>query len=325
MSLRWLAALVIACAVAVGALCAAAAGKPPAAPAARTETTGFLTVTSMSDPQGTVRVRLPADMAAGDTITGTVVVEPAGGSDAQRAANESILNGYVVEAGANKAQVAQRVITFVVPSTATLAALVLRRANGAVAGRADVPVRARPNPVTHPALPGDFKLPQVAVAGQPFAIAGPFSGDAAHTALAIGGRSAEIVAESPRTLVAVPPANAVGPSSMQLNESGIAAAAACNVLSLGLSASSTRLAKGAHATVHVTVGGLSGIRLPVYVRLVNATPAVVSLGGGQTQVLTIQPNEVRSDGTYLTDRDVTGLSAGTFSLNATLDAQLPRL
>ncbi len=115
----------------------------------------------------------------------------------------------------------------------------------------------------------------------------------------------------------------VGPSTMQLSESGVAAAAACNVISLSLSASATRLAKGAHATVHVTVGGLAGIRQPVYVRLVNATPAIVSFAGGQTQVLIISPSEVRSDGTYVADRDVTGLTAGTFSLNATLDDQHP--
>ncbi|HEY6236971.1 MAG TPA: hypothetical protein VIW69_17850, partial [Candidatus Elarobacter sp.] len=74
-------------------------------------------------------------MAAGDTITGTVVAEPAGGSDVQRAANETVLNGYVVDAGANKAQVARRAITFVNPATATFTPLVLRRGNGSIAGR----------------------------------------------------------------------------------------------------------------------------------------------------------------------------------------------
>jgi len=322
MSSRWLAAVVIACAIDVGVLCAAAAGKPSSAPPApRTETTGHLTVTSISVPEGTLRVRLPDDMAAGDTITGTVVAEPAGGSDAQRAANETVLNGYVVDAGASKAPVGRRVVTFVVPATATFAVLVLRRGNGGVEGRADIPVRAPQNPFARQALPSDFKVPQFAVTGQPFAIAGPFSGDVAHSTLAIGGRPAEIIAESPRTLVAAPPPNVAGPTNMQLNENGVAAAAPCNVLSLGLSAPSTRLAKGERTTVQVAIGGLAGIRQPVYVRLVNATPGVVLLAGGQTQVLTIQPADVRPDGTYVAARGLTGLGPGSFSLNATLDDQ----
>lgn len=326
MSSRWLAAVVIACAFDVGVVCIDAAGKTPsAASAPRTETAGHLIVTSISVTEGTVRVRLPDDISAGDTITGTVVEEPAGGSDAQRAANETVLNGYVVDTGASKAPVGRRVITFIVPATATSAGLLLRRSNGGVAGRAAVPVHAPRTPIARQVLPSDFTFPQIAAAGQTFAIAGPFSGDAARSALAIGGRPAEIIAESPRTLVAVPPPNIAGSTNMQLTENGVVATAPCNVISLNLSAPSTRLAKGERTALQVAIGGLAGIRQPVSVRLVNATPGVVSLAGGQTQVLTIQPADVRADGTYVMGRGLTGLGPGSFSLNATLDDQHPLL
>ena len=306
MSSRWLAAFVIACVVDVGVLCVASAGKPSGAPPVlRPETTGSLVVTPVSVPEGALRIYLPADIAAGDTISGTVVAEPAGGSDAQRAANQTVLNGYVVDTGANKAQVARHTFLFVVPASATFTPLVVRRGNGSIAGRTDVPVRLQQTPFARNALPSDFKFPQVAVAGQPFTIAGPFSGDFAHGTLVIGGRPAERIAESPRMLVAAPPANAVGPTSMQLTENVVAAAAPCNVISLGLSASSTRLSRGEHATVHVAIAGLSGIRQPVYLRLLNTTPAVVTLAGGQTQMLTIAPGSASCGPTARTSRTVT--------------------
>src|ERR1039457_575051 len=55
-----------------------------------------------STNQGTVTVNLPDDMAAGDTVTGTVVVAPAGATDADRQRNADELQGTVVEVGQQK-------------------------------------------------------------------------------------------------------------------------------------------------------------------------------------------------------------------------------
>src|SRR5215470_20128516 len=46
-----------------------------------------LCTASFTTPQGIIRVNLPDDMAAGDTISGTVTTEPTGQNDAERAQN----------------------------------------------------------------------------------------------------------------------------------------------------------------------------------------------------------------------------------------------
>jgi hypothetical protein len=56
-------------------------------------------------------------------------------------------------------------------------------------------------------------------------------------------------------------------------------------------------------------------------RIYNATPDLVSLAGGQTQVLTIRPADVTENRTYGADRGMTVLRAGAFSLYAMLDDQ----
>ena len=296
-------------------------GKGAALPPPHTETTANLSVTSVSVPEGTLRVRLPDDMAAGDTISGTVVEEPAGNTDAERSKNAATLDGYVVDVVGKKADVAGRVITFVVPAAATAATLVVRHRNGTVAGRVDVPVRTQQNPFSRTPVPSDFHFPQVTAAGQPFPISGPFDGNTANTTLGVGGRPAELIAESPRKLVAAPPPNVSGPTSMQLKQGGVTAAAPVNVLKISLSAPKTSLVKGERTTLHITVSGLEGIRQPIPLQLVNTSPDTVQLAGGQTQLLTIVPGNLGPDRTYTADRDMTGVRAGKFTISAEIAEQ----
>jgi hypothetical protein len=319
MIVRRLCAITIACIVVTGSAGGRTSWRAAAQPAPRTESTSSVRVTPLSVPQGTLRVYLPDDMAAGDTISGTVVAEPAGRTDAERNANTAVLNGYVVDVGTKNAGVAQRAFTFVVPATAAAVALVLREPKGKTVARQSIPVRPPQPPFARAIRPQDFHFPQVVAAGQPFPVAGPFSGDAAKSTLALGGQPADIIAESPRTLVAAAPANVSGPTSIQLNEGGVTATAPCRVLALKLTAPKTNLTKGEHTTLHVLVSGLDGLRQPIPVQLVNSTPGVVSLAGGQTQVLTIAPGDVHPDRTYTAERDVTSLRPGGFTISAAID------
>src|SRR5262249_13736661 len=56
-----------------------------------------LVVTTFDTPQGKIKVNLTDDIAAGDTISGTVEVEPKGNNDAERGQNQSELNGQVID------------------------------------------------------------------------------------------------------------------------------------------------------------------------------------------------------------------------------------
>ncbi len=332
MSQRWLAVFLISCiagSVAVAGSGAAQSSGPPAGRPAGAAP--GMTSTPFSVPAGTIRVNLPDDMAAGDTISGTVIAEPAGRTDAERSANASVLQGYVVDAGLRKANGGMHralatplvVLTFSVPDTASTMQLILRDARGKAVGRVTLSAHAQqPRPGTSP-QPQDFRFPEVVVAGQPLAIHGPFDGDLANTTLTIGGQPAEMLAESPRKLAVAPAPNVSGPSEYRLTENRLAVIAPCSVISLKLSAPKTSLMRGERVSVHIAIGGLAGIRTPVSVKLVNATPQVVTLAGGALQVLTVRPDDVAPGGTYATDRDVTGLGSGAFSIYAELDDRNP--
>ena len=67
---------------------------------------GLYTV-KFDTPSGQLKVNLPDDMRAGDTISGTVVPEPNGSTDEERKTNRGTLEGYVVEISGQKFSVKQ--------------------------------------------------------------------------------------------------------------------------------------------------------------------------------------------------------------------------
>jgi hypothetical protein len=63
----------------------------------RNDTANGLNTTAFDTLVGTVTVNLPDDIAAGDTVSGTVISEPKGKTSDEQAKNQDELNGYVVE------------------------------------------------------------------------------------------------------------------------------------------------------------------------------------------------------------------------------------
>jgi hypothetical protein len=321
MTVRWFATTAIACIVVTSS-----AGGPSGTAVAQTGTQGApaasLRVTPISVPEGTLRVYLPDDIAAGDTITGTVVAEPAGNTDEQRTRNAAVLEGYVVDIGpakGSKADTYGRV--FMAAGIPSQMYMIPRNSKGAEVRRINVPIQPQQPAFPRLPVPNDYHFPQVVAGGQPFSIHGPFSGDLQQTNLAVGGQPVQKLAQSPRTFIAAPSPNVSGPTNYQLNERGVAVTAPCNVITLKLSAPQPSLKRGEHTTIHISITGLEGIRAPVPLRLENATPGVVALAGGQSQVLTIAPSDVGSGRAYGADREVTGVSTGSFSISATIDEQ----
>src|SRR5215831_3041873 len=86
---------------------------------AGSEVANGLVVTTFTTPQGKIKVNLTDDVAAGDTITGTVQAEPNGSNDNERAQNQAELNGYVIGLGGQKTRVGEKKISCHVPTTLT--------------------------------------------------------------------------------------------------------------------------------------------------------------------------------------------------------------
>ncbi len=290
------------------------AQNPGAGPGVATsETSSGLNTKTMQTPRGRIRVQLPSDMAAGDTISGTVIAEPAGKTDKDKQRNADELNGYVIELEKQKSPVSSGVMRIHLTPGVTAPLLILLDAKGKQI--AVTPLVVLPNA---PTAPKTIKLPTLGQTGRPLQIQGPFDGDSSNTKAKIAGTDASVLAESPREIVVQSPSNAVGPTKIEVTENGTTATGPFRNLKIDLTAPKTSLMKGESTELHVQVQGLEGLTQPIPIQLQNQTPSTVNLNGGNTQTIPIQPSQVTTGGTFQWSGTLTGTGNGGFTVTGSL-------
>lgn len=287
---------------------------------ARTETAWGLRTTTFETRQGSIAVNLPDDTSRGDTVSGTVIAEPSGATEAERRGNGDALDGCVVELEGAKTPVGGKTLSWTVPAALTAATLILRNRGGEEMSRIQVPVLSTPPPA-----PESFALPGIGQAGRPLAIPGPFDGKRETTGVTVGGREAVLLAESERKVVCESPTDIVGPTEIALREGDVTAQGKLNNLALSLSLPVRTLPRGQSATLDVRVSGLEGLERSVSLRVQNDTPEVVRLGDVRGDVVwrIITPREVGEGGVYPLPIRLTGVSPGRFRIAATVTPENP--
>jgi hypothetical protein len=281
----------------------AAASASAAGQEVRQEEKNGLSTTTFNAPQGRVILRLPADIRAGDTISGTVI--------AQLSRSGDTLEGYVVEIDGRRYQVSDKLVKFVVPAASTSLPMILKDGSGTEVGRAAIPIVP-----TMSGPPSNFVLPQIGQAGRTIPIQGAFDGDATNTKSNIGGKPVDVIAESPRKVVIQIPPEPVGPTTITVTEKDKTGTGAFRNIGVDLSAPKTSLMRGEKTTVTVRVTGLEGLTQNVPMDLV--TTGSVNMQGGNTQQITIKPNQVQMDGSASLTRTMTGITPGSFNVTATV-------
>jgi hypothetical protein len=274
-----------------------------------------LYVTTFTTPQGKLKLNLTDDLAAGDTISGTVVTEPAGKNDAERAQNQTELNGYVVELEGQKTKVGAKTIKCNIPATLTPEAktMVLLH-NGQTVATTQIPISATPPP-----RPAQFTLPTGGQQGRPIQIMGPCNGVfSRQDYVKIGETLLTPLAESPRKIVVQDTSNAVGPSNIECKENGATTQCPFRNIAITLSAPKLSLRRGEKTTLHVVVSGLAGIKQDLPLDLVNNSTNVINMSDGDVQHHTIPAARVQADGTYSVDRTLTGAMSGGFVITGTV-------
>ena len=173
-----------------------------------------------------------------------------------------------------------------------------------------------------------FVVPPLGQQGRPLEITGPFDGNSSNTALrfthfpsgtGMGEPVADqfsLMAESPRKAVFRSPNNVTGPIEVNLKERAVETKGTIRVVGIGLSAPKTNLTRGEKTTLTVEVRGLEGLKTDVPLQL--DSKGVITMEGGSFQNLRIKPSEVTPDGRYTTNRAITGVRAGGFSVNGTV-------
>lgn len=295
---------------------------------AKVETAGGLHTATFETVTGRVIVNLPDDTAAGDTISGSVIVQPTGKTEQEREEHAAELQGFVVEIEDRKVEAKDGKVKWAVPAALAGAAavLILKDRSGKEIGRTKVPVNPQQERqsggvrgidiVTH--LP--YQIPSSAQAGRPLQIVGPCDGDSENTKVQIGGKPAEFLAESPRKAIVRTPRDVVGLTQIEFRERDVTIKRPIRVVSVSLKVGKTTLRSGEKTTLTVEARGLEDLRAPARLQLRNATPNTIRLEKGDDQTVEIRPEEVRG-GQYSYTQGLTSLAPGAFSVSATLTTQ----
>ncbi len=278
---------------------------------------------TMHTNRGDIIVRLPNDLRASDTISGTVVAEPKGKTDQQKQKNASELNGMVVDAGNAKLGSAGP-FRWIIPIAAGKVVFRLLDARGKVIGTSQVDIRplaANTPPRNLPVMPTDFALPTVAQAGKPMVILGNFDGDSQTTSVNVDGHPCPILAESFRQTIVDNVADKPGPMQVTLQENGVESSAVVHNLTLSLDSPKTTLLAREKATVTATVQGLADVpasAFPLTLNLTNQTPGTISMSGGQSLALPIKFEDARQSGGYRYQTEVTAITAGSYTISGAI-------
>ncbi|HEV7645000.1 MAG TPA: hypothetical protein VGO50_13730 [Pyrinomonadaceae bacterium] len=294
-------------------------------PSLLVETSEGLTMARIVTPQGIVQINFPDDMAAGDTISGTVSVEPKGSTEEEKAANAGVLKDYALDLGdGNKVKADKPTFTWEMaakkrtskpaakkPRYVSMGVKVLAPGGGS-AGEADIQLWE-----TAPPTPSNINIPGIAQSGHNIPIPGPFGNAAGPANTAIGGQTAPLLAASPRKIIVkVPNGITPGPNPINVNSGSTQASGTIRVVSVGLSAPKLNLQKGEKTTLTAQINGLQGITAPVPLQIV--TTGTVSMQGGNKQDFQIQPGQVQPSGSYSQTFELTGIQPGGFRVDVTV-------
>ena len=274
-----------------------------------------LYVTTFTTPHGLIKVNLPDDMAAGDTISGTVTAEATGQNEADRAQNLAELKRHVLVVEGQQTLVGAESFGWSIPrrlDTNSKNISLLQR--GQRVANTTIPISA-----TQPPGPPQFTLPTGGQQGRLLQIKGPHNGIfSPQDYVKVGETTLPPLAESPRSLIVRNASKSVGPTNIESRENGVGMQCPFRNIGINLSAPKLDLIRGETTTLRVVVLGLGGVAGDQSLDLENSTPNVIRMSGGDRQHINIRASEVRPDGTYSLDRTLTGIMAGGFGVTATV-------
>lgn len=274
-----------------------------------------LRVVTLATKMGNVKITVPDEIRAGDTISGTVTTEPKGKDPTERKDNDERLMRGTIKIDTQRWQVSDGRIQLTIPESATGPEITLTDEQGKRLAQAVLALMRLAELLANSQNPS---LPQLGQTGRPYSIGGAFDGNSANTNVIIGGTPVKVLAESPRQVIVESPLEIVGPTNIEVKENGTTTTGSFRNLKIDLTAPKTSLMRGESTELHVQVQGLQGITQPVQVQLQNQSPSNVNITGGNTQNIIIQPAQVPSSGTFDWSTNVTGIGSGGFVITGSL-------
>jgi hypothetical protein len=164
----------------------------------------------------------------------------------------------------------------------------------------------------------EFQIPGIIKKGFYEKITGPFSGTFQGTQVRLGGESANLLAVNESELFFSCPDIQPGRTEVELFTPEWYESQMVNIVDLSLEAGQTDLLPGQQTAITVTISGLQGVQQIPDLTLENTTPAIISLEGGNSQIISISSEEIAENGTWQRTFTITGRGRGDFSVTSDL-------
>jgi predicted nuclease with TOPRIM domain len=262
--------------------------------------------------QGKIKVYLPEDIRPGDMISGRVSVEPGGSTEKEKIRNKELLEKYRLHLhdGISVDEELSRFFSFSTKSNNPSIILSLNNKNISTAA---VPMTNITGSTS------SLSLPTHILTSAPARITGQFDGDASNTQCRIDGKEMEILAESPRHCIVQFPAISSGPHSVTVTENGKKIEKKVYAVNMDVNTGKLNLQKGEKTYVDIAITGLQNLPSNATLTCVNSTTGVVTMIGGERQVIPIAPTNISTDGTFNKRFDLQSTRTGSFSVTVNLE------
>ncbi len=176
-------------------------------------------------PYGAITLDLPADLKAGDRISGAIITDPKGRTPEVREANRAILTSYSLSIGDQSASTKDTMSNWQVPAGWDSQAneILLKDAQGNEVARAILTLPTD-DIVQDPKKQNDrngtdrIRIPRAGQAGQPLTLRGAVGEDLAALHVLIGGEDTSLLAASPRSVIVMTPKNHFGKTKLQVKQ-----------------------------------------------------------------------------------------------------------
>ncbi|MGC2419774.1 MAG: hypothetical protein WA434_18665, partial [Candidatus Acidiferrales bacterium] len=166
--------------------------------------------------------------------------------------------------------------------------------------------------------PDQLHLPAMVQAGATLPVFGPLDGDLRTTSVQIGGQNLRVIAEMPGHAIVDGPKDLAGVAPYEIKNGAIEAKGETRVIDIDQSFPPVSQRNGKTGKLKVRVTGLEGITQSVPIRFEIEFPQITGFLDSTLQNHSIEPREVKADGSYSTSRTIMRLVTGPLDARAEL-------
>ncbi|MBL8061338.1 MAG: hypothetical protein JNK63_11590 [Chthonomonas sp.] len=267
----------------------------------------FATIAALANPNGMrhqllegpgpIQVIMPADLRAGEPISGTLIGDTL---------SKIRIAGVDGEWGPGP-------FSLRIPKFAASLGLSVEMSHGPETISREL-VASLPSPSLKDILDLTPRVPPAAIRGKPFQVCGPFDGNSSNTKAWIGGLSVTPLAESPRDAIFGIPSGIGGTTKIRLQEGDWTTESDLRVTLGDIVIANPSIRTGERTSARLMLTGLRGLDRPLTVFVNTTNPGIVQMEGGAIQSVQIAPSEVNAEGGWTKDLGILGVVPGLYSV-----------